>query len=266
MIEDLPNATVIDLSGATFVDSYGMVVVACAALAATERAERLEVRGPSNLNAARYLARMELPEFLAQQCGVEDHGLPNVQHWELEAATLCELRRFESGTLVGDLEEILLIRLDGVAGDVVAEIVGALYEISDNLSFHAQTDSGIVAAQVYDRGSPQARVDLAIGDVGIGIARSLEGGDHDPSTDLEAITLALTEFVSGTGDPTRGLGLPSVVENVRSVGGTTTIRTGRGIRVLHPRAEATDRVGARIPGTVVSVSIPCGKADDDSGE
>jgi hypothetical protein len=130
----------------------------------------------------------------------------------------------------------------------------------DNTLFHAHTSGSVVAAQVYDRHSDRARVDLAIGDVGIGIRASLQNSPtrYDAPDDSPAIELALREHVSATGDPARGVGLTAVWRDIRALRGTTLVRSGTAACVIHPKALPSHSRGrGSIPGTVVALSIPC---------
>jgi hypothetical protein len=255
--DDTVAGTVIDLASARFVDTYGMVTICCAALSATARNEQLVFRRPAVQNTANYLARMNVGAFLSDECGLSN-DLPDVRHHRVDPNTLCEVRRFAASDNLDELVDLLCARLEGLApGDVVAELAASFWELSDNTRFHAQTDGGVLAAQVYEQGRPNQRVDLALGDVGIGIRRSLQNNEHESVDDADAIELALEEGVSGTGDPSRGYGLPSVVRRVRELGGQTTIRSGAGSRAIRPRSDATSRLGTSLRGTVVGVSIPC---------
>ena len=93
------------------------------------------------------------------------------------------------------------------ATNVRPELVEICSELVNNAAKHGRTEDG---AQVHVRFLPHRRVsafDVVIADSGAGIRAAL--GDNPtvsrPETDAEAISLALQELVSGTGDPTRGL-------------------------------------------------------------
>lgn len=87
---------------------------------------------------------------------------------------------------------------------VLPAINWCLFEILDNVFEHAQSDTGYFMAQIHRNSQ---HLTICVADTGIGIHRSFYiGGTYRPRTAFDALTLAVREGVSSTGDR-RGNGL-----------------------------------------------------------
>jgi hypothetical protein len=141
-----------------------------------------------------YLSRMNFGAALAEfECEVIGQA-PSVQHHE-RSDRLLELTKFARGIEIDDVSNLVLDRL---IGKVPSELCNAIYnglgEIADNVRYHAECEFGWFAAQTYEVGTPQERIEVAIGDSGIGIRTALARGevaDTRPYDDLSAIYYAL---------------------------------------------------------------------------
>lgn len=171
---------------------------------------------------------------------------------------LVELQWFDTWENLDPIVGLLAERLEGVArGQVLAALLESVYEIADNVRYHSKAAGGVMAAQVYGQESDERRVTVAIGDVGVGIRRSLlESGRYEPVDDVHAIRLALKEDVSAIDDPGRGVGLPTTLETTTGLGGTMVVRSGAASRRIY-RSGARNSHGEPVTGTIVGVSIPC---------
>lgn len=251
------RGVIIDLSAATFVETYAIVSLGCLGMAARLAGRDLTFIPPRSASATTYLARMDVASFFQEHCDCPTE-LPEVHHAAREDV-LVELQWFNAGANLDPLVDLLFNRLDGkVHPQILIGLIESFWEIGDNLRYHAQSTGGVVAAQVYGRGRPGERITLAIGDTGIGIRQSLRSSNRfRPRDDLEAIDLALQYQVSAIDDPGRGVGLPTTADTVRELGGKMVVRSGGGLRTLFPKRSATNLRTFPIPGTVVGVSIPC---------
>lgn len=245
---------VLDLSFVGFVEIYPLVAMACFVSRAADNGYGLRLHAPESQQVATYLSRMGFVEMLEQRYRVEARPLKQVKVTP-HPNDLLELQWFDSSAKIEQLANLVWERLDGkVAPHVLATMYESIFEIGENVIFHANTGGGWVAAQTYSRGTPKERIDLAIGDTGRGIRRTMRR--HHPRSDLHAIQLALKYGVSGLDDPGRGIGLAETAAQVRGVGGRLLVRSGTGRRTLTKHAET----GATVPplqGTVVGMSIPC---------
>jgi hypothetical protein len=74
--------------------------------------------------------------------------------------------------------------------------------------------------------------------------------------DWDAIELALQERVSGTGIPTRGIGLYAISQEMRKPGHQLLIHSGIGLVRQTEELEADARRTTLFPGTLVYAAIP----------
>jgi hypothetical protein len=140
---------------------------------------------------------------------------------------LIELERFRDAHGSDRLASFIWERLEGGADtEVVNQLFEATGELGLNVVEHAGSPSGgFVAAQRFKAGTPDERIIVAVGDVGIGIRESLRPRYGD-MTDDAAIRRAIQWNVSRVPEEGRGQGLPGVVDGVRGLGGAVWIRSG----------------------------------------
>ena len=96
-------------------------------------------------------------------------------------------------------------------------------------------------------------------DGGIGIRATLERNPaltHLVPYDWAAIDRAVRERISGTGEPTRGIGLFGVAEDMRMSGRSLIIHSGIGMLTINERVESRATRTRMFPGTLASASIP----------
>lgn len=211
-----PNAAIIDLSRTEFVSPAGLVAVATLADQATRSGKTINWIGPRAPSPRNYLARMHLGEIL-ESLGIE-HNLPAVQETPLED-TLLELRTFSTESDGEALANLVFEKATNAieSGSPNAHVLHeGICELAGNVCFHARVDHGFAAAQTY-----QGSIVFAVGDGGVGIKQSLES-THQPASAREALELAITYGVSGTGEQGRGSGLHYVLESVTAGSGRFT--------------------------------------------
>ena len=110
----------------------------------------------------------------------------------------------------------------------------------------------------YYREASDSRFLCVVADGGIGIRKSLERNEDLRTRifyDWSAIELALKERVTGTGSPTRGIGLASIAEDMRRPGRQLLIHSGIGIVTQSEDLESDARRGTLFPGTLAFASI-----------
>ena len=100
--------------------------------------------------------------------------------------------------------------------------------------------------------------DVVVADSGIGIRTALANNPSlkQPETDEEAIALAVQELVSGTGSPTRGIGLWMTLTEMRKPGRKLWIQSGSGLLTMYGEAEPELRKVQHRQGTMVRLTIP----------
>ena len=255
LIEGLPEddeEVVADLRSVEFADPSGMVSLTTACLEAIGMGNNLAVIAPTDRNVANYLLRMRFRDLL-RDAGVRFPG--GFGSWHVAAQPLgdhlLELQAVTraNATAVGES----LMSLGGAVGiprDVLVPAFLGLGEGVDNTLEHSGTDRAIVMAQRYRLGSAGFRLQVAIGDIGLGLRRTLRRRVR-VADDAEAVAQAVRKGVSRFAGPRHGNGLADVVKAVcGDAGGTFEIRSGDASlkirRSMEPQEHAVSRDGVHI--------------------
>ena len=135
--------------------------------------------------------------------------------------------------------------------------VGHSGKVMDNVLRHSDAPLGFLSAAIVP-GGPY--LELCVGDAGIGIHRSLSRA-HIVSSELDAITLAVKENVSGAGAGHAGNGLFGLERLAALNEGDLEIVSGRASLEIHGGSEPltnSDRkaLSLAFPGTSVHVQTP----------
>ncbi len=175
--------------------------------------------------------------------------------YALEPTTFHDMQ--EAQELADTLEENLQARHMGAA-NVRPELVEIMSELMNNAAEHGMTAED---AQVHVRFMPYRRghaFDAVIADSGPGIRATMSRNPEltQPETDAEAIGMAVRELVSGTGIPTRGIGLWMTVTEMQKPGRKLWIHSGAGLFAMYGAAEPELRETERRQGTMVRLTIP----------
>lgn len=200
MIDD--DYVVIDLGGATFVDSLGLALIAAEAERAFHHGAPVDFTPPERASVANYMARMNLDEFL-DQVGI-DSRLPDVRAHNV-GSRLLELQRFSHTDVdrIGEGLHAAMIDLGASAQDA-SDFFRAVTEVMINVE-HSDAATGCMAMQVMPAGT-HPQITFAIADTGIGLQSSL-ARQHFVNNDRTAIQLAFTRGISGVSQGRRGQGL-----------------------------------------------------------
>jgi len=249
-----PNVSV-HLNSIEFVEPFGLLYLYWFLRQILLRGRHeLEVILPDDAGPRNYLARMHLPECLADP---EVRFTPLKDEWEIveqdRSESLVELETFsvvnedEVEDLASRTVEIIL-RSDPEIGVETELLHLSLAEVISNIQVHSASDHGTLAVQRYD-----ARVHMAFGDGGIGIPRALESKVSPGSTDAEVIRMALEEGVTSRPGDSGGLGLSELVFAVQRVGTRINIRSGRGHVCVDRDGYRADDDCREIGGTIIEV-------------
>jgi hypothetical protein len=139
-------------------------------------------------------------------------------------------------------------------------LVGETFgELALNAVQHSESPIGAYGLIQFYEFSGGQRFVCCVADGGIGIRRSLERNPelrHRVPYDWAAVELATRERVSGTLDPTRGIGLYGVAEDMRKPGRNLIIHSGIGSLQISERVESRAVRTRLFPGTLAYASIP----------
>ena len=132
-------------------------------------------------------------------------------------------------------------------------------ELVNNAAEHGVSAT---AAQGHVRFMPHRRshtFDAVIVDSGAGIRDILARNPdlHVPENDAEAIRLVTRELVSGTGDPTRRLGLRMTMTEMGKPGRKLWLHSGAGLLTMYGDAEPEFREIEHRQGVMVLLTLPC---------
>ena len=144
---------------------------------------------------------------------------------------------------------------DKLPANLLQDASLALTEAAENVVWHADCEEGgFTLAQVRRRrvfGVTRWFIEIAVADPGQGIRASL-GGEGD---DLDAVSRALEEGVTGLDDLHRGYGLAHMEEAARQPERLLTVHSGDGFVARGYRYDLSQKVEARFPGTLVTMSM-----------
>lgn len=251
------HLTRVDLSGATWVDPMGLVVIATVLSRAAERGSPVEFVAPADPEVAGYLTRMRLGALL------DTWEVPHALDGTGAASAgdrLVELTRF-SGQIDADT---LALRVHGIfapVDPVVARaLAAALQEVTSNVLVHSRRRHGFLALQQYVVDGEQ-QVAFAVGDCGVGL-RATVSRRHPCDTDARALDLAVQRRVSGSG-PDAGLGLSSVVAIASRRGGDVRLWSGSAFGVVTSPggSSAQRRPRGHLDGTVIHARMRVRRED-----
>lgn len=223
------------------------------------RGAACELLVPGNMGVCIHLKALGLFDILkGVGVKVDDRGV----YLRQESQVVLPLENFHTVSEVDVLANKALDNLQrsGLGAANIRPVVSeAFAELALNAAQHAHSPFGAYGLIQFYQGKAGTRFVCGVSDGGIGIRRSLE---QNPALkprihyDWDAIELAVRERVSGTGDPTRGIGLYGVVDEMRRPGRQMSIHSGLGYLSL------SDRVGFRAErtklflGTLAYVAIP----------
>ena len=256
-----PDGTGCDLSGLTFIDTYGLVLSAVSALDAIQQGQAAALTRPERDSVAEHLSYMGIARAL-DELGVH-HDLPT-----LDPANRPEVvTPLQIVARVGDLDgpsDLLHAQLrHKVDPQVLDALTTALWELGANAIEHSGSHA-VVAGQVYRRGlapDHNDKIQIVVGDTGRGVRASFMDTEiHHPADDEAAIKLALTHMVSSVPDPGRGQGLTTTSKEAVGLQGNFVIRSGVA-KLREERWDYNSLTVPHLPGTVVAVSIPLWPGD-----
>ena len=144
------------------------------------------------------------------------------------------------------------------AANIRPVLVEIFSELVNNAAEHGMSETG---ANAHVRFMPHRRgmaFDAVIADSGPGIRATLSRNLDLPETksDQEAIGLAIQELVSGTGVPTRGIGLWMTVNGMKKPGRKLWLHSGSGLLTMYGASEPELKEINPRQGTMARLTIP----------
>ena len=162
----------------------------------------------------------------------------------------------EAQYLTDQLEE-RLSKLSNVAANIKPQVVEMFSEMVNNAAEHGMSDAG---AHCHVRLMPHRRslaLDSVITDRGPGIRTTLERNPNlQVESDEQALRLAVQELTSGTGNPTRGIGLWIAFLECQKPGRKLQVHSGTGRLTVYGTDSVEFSTAPEHQGTTVRFTIP----------
>ena len=262
MINFREAETVIDLRATEFARVPAVLWCLIYSLLAQSAGCNCRLLVPTNMGVCIYLKSTNLFDLLsANGVQVDVRGIPAIPP-AIRSQLILPLTRFNNESVVeavtNKAHEMLSNSRLGAANlyplvsEVFAEL--AMYAVQ-----HAESPIGafgIVQFYEFDQGR---RFVCGVADGGIGIKRSLERNPMLKGRffyDWDAIELAIRERISGLTDPTRGIGLYGVAEDMRRAGRQLVLHSGIGLLQIAEDLQSSALRTRLFPGTFAYASIP----------
>jgi anti-sigma regulatory factor (Ser/Thr protein kinase) len=254
----LADAAVIDLRYCDFCRPPAALWCLIYPLLVVGSGQSCDVIVPENIGVARYLKTIGLFDLLKNAgVTVDDRGVVPTQREQIAVP----LQRFDDEYSVDRMANEALENLsqhDLGAANMRPIVIETFAELAANAVEHSESPIGSFGMIQYYETERGNSFICVVADGGIGIRSSLEKNPDLRARifyDWTAIELALQERTSGTGLPTRGIGLYGIAEDMRKPGRQLLIHSGQGIVRQTEELETDARRGTLFPGTLAFASI-----------
>lgn len=241
----------LDLSDAVHLKPY--VVALVVAVCLKQRSPSFDVRWPNDVDAAKHLDRLGIPQTLGIRAPVTaECRNTNIPMRQLIGHADPAFSQAVTELLASELSE-------PVAPGTEAAIATHLDELVFNALGHSESTVGcVVVAQALPRTNV---IDMTVVDLGITIFGHLTRRYPKLSDDTEAIRLATKDGITGTtglnklGDPNSGVGLTELRQYMEDTGGEVAILSGDALVTFGRTNRTQPLMGPRFMGTLVNVQF-----------
>lgn len=267
---DLNKATIeIDLRRFDWIYAHGGCALYLLLKYRIAQGKKTKVLLPSDSNLISYMERMNIFYDTCEEIEFVPTVSEYKKHSWYETAGMQELTQLKDRKHV----PILVDKLVGVIrelgkfdGDQSQGFHSCLLELIQNIPDHAEPDDpdkfiGYINFQTYQRNDRKDRMYISIGDLGVGIRKSLRQRDDFmvakwTVNDINAIKHVMTEKTSRFKDKyhSRGGGIHSATQSIQGLGGYIMIRSGRGSVSRSPDGTFSIRSNLKFfPGTQIVI-------------
>lgn len=265
-VEKVPTSehVSLDFGKIKFINPSNLIMLITTSKAIFERTGKKVSWINLSRDVSAYLERINISNF-----SFIDFKIPPV--WErlyrgtVKSTTLIELQMINDWKSCGDAvkrtKEILLQWYPNQSGRPTNDICSLLSETAENSIDHSSASPGqgycFYLLQKY-RKDGKDQIQIAIGDIGIGIRNSLKRvAPEFVNNDVLAIKRALFQGMSGRTDKSGGLGYIRVREILKQRGGTIHIRSGYGSITYSTHLDQQQATAHRcsFPGTQIIFTI-----------
>lgn len=253
---------VIDLRECTFLDPYGLTAVRALCAVVASRVQRIWLCLPTSPDVQMYFGVAGLNDGLRTAVTLVGEVAGRIHPSNgcdvlLPLTTICgELDVEAAAGTARERLDSMLTQL-GWPTLVAERTRQAILETAMNVLDHAESH-GYLAVQGYRLDSPNGFVIVAISDAGVGIRHTLarvHARLADPQvSDGEVLHRMFREHLTSRTIESGGHGMRVLQDAIQVVGGSLTVRSGRGSYQQRQRS-VYHRTGFYIPGTHVRLSL-----------
>jgi anti-sigma regulatory factor (Ser/Thr protein kinase) len=210
-----------------------------------------------------YLTRMGFWDLVRDRLDCKDSQVPVWPSYLPERKVLLDLTVMHSHDAINVMLRKTGELLQGIGYSVMgrAHVLEVLSELCSNVLLHAQAElGGIAAMQTYRNRQDVRYLVIGIGDMGIGVRRSLAANDKLAGrleSDAQALGVAAQAGASRFASGGHGGGLPRVLDIARRYSGRVAMRSGTGALAYNGTDEQRRSFDtANLPGTHLRIVLP----------
>lgn len=251
----------VDLGSFDFIDVYSTMVIALLLRYCCRVKGPPELILPESEAVRAYLARQELFRVIADWYEIDEELRDlEARQWagNPRVAPITTIEgEWTVSPVVDRLRNLLVTPEFGVGRRIADDVWRVLSETLQNIPQHAslepgQTETGFATLQLY-----RNRLDLAVGDAGIGIRSSLsQNPSYRNCSDSQSQLAVLRSGATKTARAGRGNGLQRTAEIVAALEGTLRLQSGDCVTVFSKGSYRQIHCMV-FPGTQLLVRIPC---------
>ncbi len=250
---------VIDLTGVSFIHPAGVVAMLCLTERLISHNKLIRVVMPSDGEVGNYLQQIHMIQALNS---LKTHvAIPvTAQNVIPNLELILPVVSFYTEPEVEDIaRRIETAMMDYGFGNILLPCYTVIAELAANVVHHSEGSRGWLLAQAYQYSSGRI-IEIAVGDTGIGIRRSLRSNakiSAQVTNDKVALKMAVRGGVSRYQDSTRGNGLYQVCTDFGVPDRRLTLRSGSACLIAYDNG--TNKVYGRLPvlGVLAEARIPC---------
>lgn len=226
---------------------------------ASKRGAKCRLFVPDNMGVSLYLKSLGLFDTLKDRgVDVDDRGVAARD----DRKAVLPITHFETTGDASDVTNRAFENLQsaGVGAVNLTAVVTELFgELAMNAAQHSESEVGAFGCVQFFEFEKGSRFTCTVVDGGIGVKEGLHRNEELRSRvyyDWDALELAVRERVSGTGDPTRGIGLYGVSVDVRRPKSSLLLHSGIGSLEIKEDLQSQARRTRLFPGTLAFLSVP----------
>ncbi len=253
------DAYIIDFSRLTFIHPSGVVAVLCLIERLLEFEKPISVVFPKDPQVSHYLFKIHMIDALESLSSADTMPV-QLDDKMVRLTPILPVASFRNEIEVEKIAEQIETTMHNQGfTNILWPCYTITIELAANVAQHSGGSRGWVLAQRYDYSDGRI-IEIAVGDSGIGMRRSLSQNPLLAPTipdDKTAVKRAVKERVSRYSDPLRGNGLFQVCSEVLATDRRLSIRSGTACLVVRDDGQQIVYDRSPIVGVLAEARIPC---------